>query len=210
MLDKNKRVHRPERLKGHDYSRPGCYFITLTTRVRGKDIFCSIEGKREAEAPVGPAPLGRPIPRKQPDFPKFPLIRLTPVGAVVQELIEKIPAVYRDVHIDCYVIMPDHVHLLLWLGEPLADGIDIPGNDGRRSFLEGGDGPARGPGPTALPKIINAVKSLTTRRLGEPIWQDHYYDHIIRNQRELENTRQYIRDNPMKWFLNRESDHSVF
>ena len=147
MLDKNKRVHRPERLKGHDYSRPGCYFITLTTRVRGKDIFCSIEGKREAEAPVGPAPLGRPIPRKQPDFPKFPLIRLTPVGAVVQELIEKIPAVYRDVHIDCYVIMPDHVHLLLWLGEPLADGIDIPGNDGRRSFLEGGDGPARGPGP---------------------------------------------------------------
>ena len=148
MLDKNKRVHRPERLKGHDYSRPGCYFITLTTRVRGKDIFCSIDGKREAEAPVGPAPLGRPIPRQQPDFPKFPLIRLTPAGAVVQELIEKIPAVYRDVHIDCYVIMPDHVHLLLWLGEPLADGIDIPGNDGRRSFLEGGDGPARGPGPT--------------------------------------------------------------
>ena len=142
--------------------------------------------------------------------PNDAYIQLSSCGEIIKKQIEITPAYHPQLKILSYVIMPDHVHLLLWLGEPLADGIDIPGNDGRRSFLEGGDGPARGPGPTALPKIINAVKSLTTRRLGEPIWQDHYYDHIIRNQRELENTRQYIRDNPVKWFLNRESDHSVF
>ena len=207
MLDKSKQVHRPERLRGYDYSRPGYYLVTLTTKIRGENILCSIEGKREAEAPVGPAPLGRPIPRQQPDpqIPQQPaassdgpLVRLTPAGGTVRELIERIPAVYRNAGVDCYTIMPDHVHMVIWLRSGSADGVGV--------CREGGDGPAGGPGPTGLPGIVGAVKSLTTRRLGESIWQDHYYDHIIRSQEELRNVRQYIQNNPLQWLLNQEHD----
>lgn len=118
MLDKNKQVHRPERLRGYDYSRPGCYFVTFNTRVRGENILCKVvKDEREGEtSSVGPAPI---------------------------------------------------------------------------------------------PKIIHAVKVLSTKELGESIWQEHYYDHIIRSQRDLENTRQYIRNNPLKWLLSRERDDPV-
>ena len=46
--------------------------------------------------------------------------------------------------------------------------------------------------------IINTLKSMTTKRLGYSIWQDEFYDHIIRNQTDLEETRRYIVNNPLK------------
>ena len=116
MPDRNKRVHRPERLKGYGYSRPGCYFITFNTKARGKNILCKVvKAERGAETSTG------------------------------------------------------------------------------------------GAGPTSVPKIIHAVKALTARELGESIWQDHYYDHIIRNDEDLQITRQYIQNNPLKWILGKGS-----
>ena len=117
MLDKNKRVHRPERLKGHDYSRPGCYFVTFNTKIRGENLLCKVvKAEREAERSfVGPAPLCRPIPQPAEDFHQEVCCELTRAGEVLQGLIERTAAVYDDVEMDCYVIMPDHVHLLLWI-----------------------------------------------------------------------------------------------
>ena len=202
MLDKNKRVHRPERLKGHDYSRPGCYFVNYNTKIRGENLLCKVvKAEREAERSfVGPAPLCRPIPQPAEDFHQEVCCELTRAGEVLQGLIERTAAVYDDVEMDCYVIMPDHVHLLLWIKDrPLESG-ELPERDGLH----------RGAGPASIPGIIHAIKVLTTGKLGESLWQRGYYDHIIRNDEDLQATRQYIRDNPVKWFLNRESDHSVF
>lgn len=62
MLDREKKVHRPERLKGYDYSSPGCYFVTFNTKARGEPILCNLETAGEAEASlVGPDPLVRPF-----------------------------------------------------------------------------------------------------------------------------------------------------
>lgn len=52
--EQQQKVYRPERLKGYDYSQPDGYLISLTAKVRGEDILCSIDGKREAESPAGP------------------------------------------------------------------------------------------------------------------------------------------------------------
>lgn len=196
MLDKSKQVHRPERLKGYDYSRPGCYFVTFNTKARDKNILCKVvKAEREAEAPtVGPAPLCRPIPQPAEGPNQEAVFVLTRAGEVVQALIERIPAVYHDVKLDCYVIMPDHVHLLIWIKDCPPEGRELPG----------GNGLHRGAGPTSIPKIIHAVKSLAAKELGKSIWQDHYYDHIIRNDEDLESTRQYIQSNPLKWILGRE------
>ncbi len=160
-----------------------------------------VKAEREAERSfVGPAPLCRPIPQPAEDFHQEVCCELTRAGEVLQGLIERTAAVYDDVEMDCYVIMPDHVHLLLWIKDrPLESG-ELPERDGLH----------RGAGPASIPGIIHAIKVLTTGKLGESLWQRGYYDHIIRNDEDLQATRQYIRDNPVKWFLNRESDHSVF
>lgn len=198
MLDKNKQVHRPERLRGYDYSRPGCYFVTFNTRVRGENILCKVvKDAREGEASsVGPAPLCRPIPQSTENSHQEVFCVLTQAGRVLKRLLEQIPSVYDDVDLDRYVIMPDHVHLLIWIKDSSLGSGELPE----------GDGLHRGAGPTPIPKIIHAVKVLSTKELGESIWQEHYYDHIIRSQRDLENTRQYIRNTPLKWLLSRERD----
>ena len=173
MLDETKKYHRPQRLKGYDYSSPGYYFVTFNTKVRRENILCSISGH------VGPAPLGGSSP---------PIITLTQAGKILCGLIENVDQAYCNAQIDCYAIMPDHVHLLIYL-RPVR-------ND-----------PPRGAGPTgrksSLPQIINTLKSLTSKRIGYPLWQEGYHDHIIRNDADLYAARQYIQNNPTQWELDR-------
>ena len=208
MLDKSKQVHRPERLRGYDYSRPGCYFVTFNTRVRGEDILCKVvEGEKGADTLckdaakreagtclVGPDPLVRPIPPQLPDFHQSPLLQLTPAGEIVRELIENIPVVCGNAQVDCYVIMPDHVHLLIWLRGASSDGWEATGRDG----LTRGSGPTGG---VSLSQVVRALKSLSRKRVGYALWQERYYDHIIRSREELQSARQYIQNNPAKWLL---------
>ena len=54
------------------------------------------------------------------------------------------------------------------------------------------------PGPPALPKIINAFKSLTTRKAGTSLWQRGYYEHILRNQQDFDEAAGYIAGNPVR------------
>ena len=184
-MDTSKKRHRPERLKGYDYTSPGYYFVTFNTRARGKNILCSLRSQGEPPGRVGPDPLGGA------SFP--PLIELTPAGEIVRQLIENIDCVYQNTHVDCYVIMPDHVHLVICLGMKK-------------------DAPPRGSGPTeaedtmdrskpsnqvALPQIVGAIKSMTTRQLGYKIWQDDYYEHIIRGDADLQAIRMYVLTNPL-------------
>ena len=199
MLDREKKVHRPERLKGYDYSSPGCYFVTFNTKARGEDILCKVvEGSKEAEAfLVGPDPLVRPFPLQEPGLRREVSCVLTQAGEIVRALIERIPLTYSNAGVDCYVIMPDHVHLLLWIWDAPQKRMELPE----------GNGLTRGSGPTkkaSLPQVIRALKSLSSKRVGYPLWQERYYDHIIRNQQDLENARQYIQNNPLKWVLGKE------
>ena len=88
--------------------------------------------------------------------------------------------------LDDMVIMPDHVHFVVWL-------LDASG-----SAAQGASRRA----PT-LADVVRAFKGDAARRInqlrqapGAPIWQRNYYEHIVRNARELERIREYIRDNP--------------
>lgn len=84
---------------------------------------------------------------------------------------------YPTVQVEKYVVMPNHVHLLLTISEM---------------------GPARCPAPT-IPKIIGALKSISTRKAGQAIWQRGYYDHIIRGSADYLRIWDYIDTNPAKW-----------
>lgn len=114
---------------------------------------------------------------------------MTPIGQVVEESILGILQRYTGVEIDTYCFMPDHVHLLLAMTADV-DGTSETGRDRARP----------------LQNIIGAMKSYTDRQyriLRRPsekkLWQIGYYDHIIRNDEDLQITRQYIQNNPLKW-----------
>ncbi|MEG2097947.1 MAG: transposase [Pseudoflavonifractor sp.] len=152
-------MRKEHHLAGYDYATPGYYFVTICSQVRGKDIFSSVLSVGTAD-------------------PGGPRLRLTPLGKIIDDLICGIDSAYRDVHVDQYVIMPDHVHLLIQLGT--------------------GDGPPGSAAPTALPRVINALKGFATRKQGASFWQDDYYDHVLRNDFDLAETRDYILQNPLK------------
>ncbi len=146
----------PNRLHFYDYSRPGAYFITITTADR-KNRFCRIVG----------ATNGRP-----------PKILLSDEGKIVDEAIQNIPIVYPAVALDRYVVMPNHVHLLLRIR---ADQY------GR---------------PTVAPTISTVIKQFkgyASKQIGRKIWQKSFHDHIIRDARDYENISAYIQNNPLYW-----------
>ncbi|MCK4231825.1 transposase, partial [candidate division WOR-3 bacterium] len=72
--------------------------------------------------------------------------------------------------------------------------------------------PQPGPKPRSLGSIVGSFKSAVTRRVnrmqashGATFWQRNYYEHVIRNEKELNLIRQYIMDNPLKWETDREN-----
>ena len=178
---------KPLRLRGYDYGKPGYYFVTVCTAVRGETILAEISPEPQT---VGAAALGGPSPifaGPGLNAPANWTITLTDIGKVVRQHIENINTTYGErAGIDCYVIMPDHVHIVVWIHTL-------------------GNRPPRAAAPTVtLSGIVNALKGLSSKKAGYRLWQRSYYDHIIRSQEDLEATRQYILDNPQKWRLSRE------
>ena len=105
-------------------------------------------------------------------------VRLSPAGEIVQKYLRTIPG------IGAYVIMPNHVHMLLHIS---AD-----------DMLEG---PMWASAPTRkrISNLVRSWKILVTKELGYSIWQRSYYDHIIRGENDYTQILRYIEENPAKW-----------
>lgn len=140
--------------------------------------------------------------------PTPPQVQLTPLGETVDKFIRSIPQAYRDVAVEAYVIMPNHVHLLISLELPP----DVPPENANLSEADGGVGAPRptqktGAGTdndsaqprTSLHTVVRGLKSLVTRACGYSIWQTSYYDHVIRNEADELRILEYIRTNPARW-----------
>ena len=135
------------RLKDFDYSSNGAYFIT----------FCTFDKVNQFWTEDG--------------FTNLQDITLSSFGKIMQTAIENIPSIYPNVSVDQYVIMPNHVHMILVLSDA----------------------------QTSVPVIINQLKRIVTKQIGYSIFQRSYHDHIIRNQADYEKIWEYIEDNPRKW-----------
>ena len=169
-----KRKH--SRLKTYDYTNSGCYFITFCTKDRAH-VLSSIVG-RGALTP--------------------PLVELTDIGKIAAEVIERTSVVYPGISIDNYVIMPNHVHLLIRIS-PVDGGVRAEGElpIGKRSH-SGVPRPTEN-GSVSITEVIKAMKSITTRKIGTKIWQTSFYDHVIRNDEDYQTRFRYIEENPAKW-----------
>ncbi|MFC1563459.1 transposase [candidate division KSB1 bacterium] len=110
-------------------------------------------------------------------------------GKIVNECILEIPVHFPNTMLDEYIIMPNHIHLIIHI---LPNG-NIQGAE---------TAPLR----QNLGKIIAYFKYISTKRTNElrntpglKFWQRNYYEHIIRNDDDLYNIRKYITENPLKW-----------
>jgi len=108
---------------------------------------------------------------------------LTEYGEFVEAQIQKISLIYPHVTVENYVIMPNHVHMLLNIKDVIKDGT-------RRNTS---------PTKAGIPQIVQSLKSMTTKQFGFTMWQRSYHDHIVRNEDEYLKIWQYISENPAKW-----------
>lgn len=166
---------RSIRLKRYDYHSPGAYFVTMSTQGRER-LF--------GEGIVGAGPGA------------CPHVVLGDAGRMVSKVWAEIPERYPGVGVDEFVVMPDHVHGIVLIGQ---------------------GGQPQGVAPTvatkglSLPDIVHRFKSMTTKLYTDGVkergwqsfrgrlWQRNYYEHIVRDDDKLNMIRQYIRSNPAQW-----------
>ena len=170
------------RLKQYDYSSAGAYFITLCAHKR-QCLFGHIVG-------AGSTPLNQGEMSAQPTE-GFRLAEVAPAamqysdyGRIAEQQLLLLEQRFPFLKIEAYVIMPNHIHLLLQL-EPKAAGAS--------------------PRPT-VEDIMCAYKSLTTRACKkisriDKVFQVSFFEHVVRNQQDFDEISRYIANNPLQWEL---------
>ena len=174
-IDNPLQTRKIYRLQDFDYSQNGVYHITICSynksHIFSEVVFCDKNNSKEVKTRLN---VGVGIDR--------PSIILSSIGNIINVGIQEIPQRYADIKVDKYVIMPNHIHLLIAI-----DGNDVFNKCGRSM-----------PAPT-VSDIICQFKSITCRQAAQPIWQKSFYDHIVRNDRDYEKIWDYIDANPDKW-----------
>ena len=144
------------RLPTYDYRLPGVYFVTICTKNKQK-LLSTIVGE---------------------GLCALPQIRLTKVGKIVEASLKYIHENIDGISLDKYVIMPNHVHLLLRIEECSEAG---------------------GRGGPPLHKIIGQFKSFTTHQCNQVLWQRSFHDHVVRGEEDYREIWTYIFENPLRW-----------
>ena len=149
---------KPIRIENFDYATPGAYFITICTANKEKILW-----KRTAADTIHPENLP-----------------LSATGKIVEQGILQIQDHYKEVVVDKYCIMPDHIHLILRI-ESTVSGRIISA-------------------PT-VSTVVGSMKRWASKQIGKAIWQKSFYDHGIRNQQDYNEIWEYIENNPLKYAL---------
>ena len=144
-MKENLPVRKKIRLSDYDYSQENMYFITICVKDR-----LEILGKI-----------------KEDNY-----IRLTRAGKIVKQNIGRLEEIYKNIKIEEYVVMPNHIHILIFI-----------------KYKNG----------TTISKIIKHLKANISREIKSSIWQKSFYEHIIRNEKEYLKIKEYIQNNVINW-----------
>ena len=178
MTDKSQTrpSRRSRRLSGWDYAQPSAYFVTVCTHGR-QHLFGSVTDDEMA---------------------------LSDFGLIAQEEWLASERIRREVELDVFIIMPNHMHAVVWILPPAGDPYGLAPTSPKA------DKAADGPAAKSLGALMAGYKSAVTRRINQlrdipngAVWQRNYYDHVVRSERALEAIREYIAANPVRWELDR-------
>ena len=161
-LPKRKNLRIPQ----YDYSSAGAYFVTICVKNRRSILSDIIK-------PVGGGAYDAPQ------------LRLTQIGEIVKKHLLSSENI-SGVTINQYVIMPDHIHTIIFLNPC--------------EYTNRSNGSSRAPTPTneMLPHVVSTFKRFCKKELGENIFQRGYMEHIIRDREDYETRVKYIYENPMR------------
>jgi REP element-mobilizing transposase RayT len=164
------------RHRNFNYSLPGSYYVTICTD-RHINWFGHIANNQ---------------------------VMLNNYGQMAYNLFQNLPHFYPNITIDCFIIMPNHIHGIICIQQNVGTGLCPVLND---------VGTGQRPVPTImkkyglLSKIINGYKNFLIKTIRQQYnnyqfqWQRSFYDRVLRNQNELEHARWYIKNNPGKHSL---------
>ena len=195
------------RLKGYDYGSNGLYFVTICTKekihyfgniVETHDYASPIINTNPVETDDCPSPnktnlktdnyLSLQEHKNIKQTHNHASLRETEIGKVAREFWQQIPLHFPFVELDEFIVMPNHVHGIIFINKP-EETTWIPNNFGSQS--------------RNLASIIRGFKASVKRFANqnniEFEWQSRYHDRIIRSYAELDNIREYIINNPIKW-----------
>jgi putative transposase len=159
-MSNTSRERRSLRLPAYDYARHGAYFFTIVTAHR-------------------PSLLGDVVDDD---------MRVSGAGQSVLAVWQDLPVRFPAVELDAFVVMPNHVHGVMWLVEPGAASSAPP-----------------------LGEVLRAFKSLTAQAINRlngttgAVWQRNYFERVVRDEAELQVIRRYIVENPLRWALDHEN-----
>ena len=167
MENENLPNRKSTKWRERDYNTPGGYFITICTQNK-RCILSHIVGGDVLDAP------------KRVD--------LLPHGKIANKHIKQLNDFYADPEVAHYVIMPNHIHILLFVHDRFAPE----------------SGASRTSPPTAkqhavVSRFVSTFKRFCNKEFGGNVWQRGFHDHIIRNRADLEEHLKYICENPLKW-----------
>jgi len=179
----NPEIHhrRSIRLKGYDYTQSGAYFITFCAYQRMHVFGEVVDGE----------------------------MVLNETGKIAREEWFKTAEIrpYVKLYEDEFVLMPNHGHGIIWIDDDWARQRRAP-TETTEKFGK----PVKG----SIPTIVRAYKSAVTHAVnaaenqrGAVLWQKNYYEHVIRNERELNNIGWYIVNNPLNWQLDRDNFQNI-
>ena len=198
--DPDKHRRRSVRLRRYDYAQAGAYFVTVVAQRR----MCLFGEVVEGE------------------------MRLNGAGEMVETWWRKLPEKHPGVDTDAFIIMPNHIHGIVIINTTVGAtprGRPDAGGTERKRALVANQGQPHGAAPTGddvkptLGDIVRWFKTMTTNAyirgvrendwtpFDKRLWQRNYYEHVIRNEDSLNETRHYINTNPLRWHLDKENPH---
>lgn len=135
-------------------------------------------------------------------------MQLNPFGRVIEKEWERLSQRFKNIKLDEFVVMPNHVHGIIVIID--RDNAGHSGEDVGHSDeaavplreMERFGKPVKG----SIPTVVRSYKSATTLRInlmrqskGAQVWQRNYFEHVIRDEGEWGDIREYIRQNPDNW-----------
>jgi putative transposase len=178
MFKKRKLI----RLKKYNYNQPNAYYVTMCVNNR-RCLFGDVYNKK---------------------------MILNRYGAIIDKCWNEIPDHFSHVQLDKHIVIPNHIHGIIIIGkrvdslsgeyiETLRRGTACRAPTNPIEYFGK-------PVPGSLSTIMRSFKSAATKQINQlrntpkkSVWQRNYYEHIIRNQSDLNRIRHYILNNPLNW-----------